>query len=84
LRSLFEAADFRDVEITTEAHRFVLPSFDAYFLPFERGGGSPGQAFISLSVEARKAVREEVQRDLGDTGGPIDVEVEYRFAAGRR
>jgi ubiquinone/menaquinone biosynthesis C-methylase UbiE len=84
LRSLFEAADFRDVEITTEAHRFVLPSFDAYFLPFERGGGSPGQAFISLSVEARKAVREEVQRDLGDTGGPIEVEVEYRIAAGTR
>jgi len=26
LNSLFEAADFRDVEITTERHRFVLPS----------------------------------------------------------
>jgi hypothetical protein len=85
LRSLFEAADFRDVEkITTEAHRFVLPSFDTYFEPFERGAGSPGQAFVSLSVEARKAVREEVRRDLGDTGGPIEVEVEYRLAAGRR
>jgi len=31
LRSLFETANFRDVEIATEAHRFVLPSFDAYF-----------------------------------------------------
>ena len=29
LRSLLEAADFRDVEVTNEAHRFVLPSFDA-------------------------------------------------------
>jgi ubiquinone/menaquinone biosynthesis C-methylase UbiE len=84
LRSLFEAANFQDVEITTEAHRFVLPSFDAYFEPFERGGGSPGQAFVSLSVAQRKAVREEVQRELGDTGGPIEVNVEYRFASGRR
>ncbi len=84
LSSLFEAANFRDVEITTEAHRFVLPSFDAYFEPFERGAGSPGQAFVLLSAEACKAVREEVQRELGDTGGPIELEVEYRLAAGRR
>jgi ubiquinone/menaquinone biosynthesis C-methylase UbiE len=84
LRSLFEAADFRDVEITTQVHRFVLPSFNAYFEPVEQGAGSPGQAFVSLPEEARIAVREEVRRDLGDTGGPIEVEVEYRFGSGRR
>jgi ubiquinone/menaquinone biosynthesis C-methylase UbiE len=84
LRSLFEAAHFRDVEITTETHRFTLPSFDAYFKPFEQGAGSPGQAFISLPEEARRAVREEVRRDLGDTGGPIEIEVEYRFGSGQR
>ena len=84
LRSLFEAANFRDVEITTETHSFTLPSFDVYFAPFEQGAGSPGQAFISLPETARRAVREEVQRDLGDTGGPIEIEVEYRFGSGRR
>jgi ubiquinone/menaquinone biosynthesis C-methylase UbiE len=84
LRSLLEAAHFQDVEITTESHRFTLPSFDAYFKPFEQGAGSPGQAFISLPEEARSAVREEVRSDLGDTGGPIEVEVEYRFGSGRR
>jgi SAM-dependent methyltransferase len=84
LRSLFEAAGFREVEITTEIHRFALPSFDAYFKPFEQGAGSPGQAFVSLSEDARHAVREEVRRDLGDTGGPIEIEVEYRFGSGRR
>lgn len=84
LRSLFEAAAFRDVEITTEIHRFALSSFDAYFKPVEQGAGSPGQAFVSLSEDARHAVREEVRRDLGDTGGPIEIEVEYRFASGRR
>ncbi len=84
LRSLFEAAAFQDVDITTETHRFALPSFDAYFKPFAQGAGSPGQAFVSLPEEARHAVREEVRRDLGDTGGPIEIEVEYRFGSGRR
>jgi ubiquinone/menaquinone biosynthesis C-methylase UbiE len=84
LRLLFEAADFRDVEITTETHRFLLPSFDDYFRPFEQGAGSPGQAFLSLPEGPRRTVREEVRRDLGDTGGPIEIEVEYRFGSGRR
>src|SRR4030095_5826842 len=44
LRSLFEGVGFRDVESTTEAHRFVLPSFEAYFQPFEPGGDSRGTA----------------------------------------
>ncbi len=65
-------------------HCFVLPSFDEYFEPFEHGAGSPGQAFISLPEEARRAVREEVRRDLGDKGGPIEIEVEYRFGSGQR
>src|SRR4030095_10287694 len=59
LKSLFEAANFRDVEITTETHSFALPSFDAYFAPIEQGAGSPGQAFVSLPDAARRAVREE-------------------------
>ena len=84
LKSLFKAAGFKDVEITTETHRFVLPSFEAYFEPFEQGAGSPGQAFVPLPENARRAVREEVRRDLGDTGGPIEVDVEYRFGSGRR
>jgi len=84
LKSLFEKAEFCDVEISTETHRFVLPSFDTYFEPFEHGGGSPGQALIALSEETRRAVREEVRRDLRDTGGPIEIEVEYRLGSGRR
>jgi hypothetical protein len=82
LRSLLESAGFRDVEIATEAHRFALPSFATYFEPIEQGAGSPGQAFVSLPKEARFTVREEVRRDLCDTGGPIDIEVEYRLADG--
>ena len=48
---------------------FALPSFDAYYGPFERGGASTGQAPAALPEEIRLAVREEVRRDLADTGG---------------
>jgi hypothetical protein len=84
LRSLFEAAGIHDVETTTEAHRFVLPSFEAYFEPFEQGGGSSGQAYLMLPEAERQAVREEVRRHLGDTGGPVGIDVVERFVSGRR
>ena len=84
LRALFEGAGFRDVEITAEVQRVALPSFAAYFEPYERGGGSLGQAYAALSDELRSAVREEVRRGVCDAGGPIEVEVEIRFASGRR
>jgi SAM-dependent methyltransferase len=84
LRSVFEAVGFGDVEITTEIHRFQLPSFDAYFGPFERGGASTGQAYVNLPEGMRGAIREEMRRSLGDTGGPIEIEVEFRYASGQR
>jgi ubiquinone/menaquinone biosynthesis C-methylase UbiE len=84
LRQLLEKTGFRDVKISREAHRFSLPSFDAYFGPFERGGASTGQAFLTLSQSARDSVRKEVQLSLGDTGGPVEIEVEFQFASGQR
>ena len=84
LEDLFRQSGFSQIEISTVRHSFVLPSFDAYYGPFERGGASTGQALAGLSDEIRQAVREEVRRDLGDTGGPIEVEAEYRIASGRR
>jgi ubiquinone/menaquinone biosynthesis C-methylase UbiE len=84
LRSMFDAANFKDVEITTQARVFTLPSFDEYFEPIEQGAGSPGQAFVSLPETTRRAVREKLLRDFGGGSGPIEIEVEYRFASGRR
>lgn len=84
LHSLFERAGFQGVETTTAVHSFVLPSFEAYFGPFEQGGGSSGQAYLGLPKADRRAVREELRRSLGDTGGPIAIEVELRFASGHR
>jgi ubiquinone/menaquinone biosynthesis C-methylase UbiE len=84
LRSLFDEAGFADFATDTVRHAFVLPSFDVYYSPFERGGCSTGQALVGLSDDIRRAVREEARRDLGDTGGPVKPEAEYRIASGRR
>ena len=84
LQSLFLEAGFSNVETHTEKHNFTLPSFDAYYRPFERGGASTGQALASLPEEIRHAIREEVRRELADTGGPIEIEMEIRFASGQR
>jgi SAM-dependent methyltransferase len=84
LKSLFSEAGFVDFETTREKHTFVLPSFDAYYRPFERGGASTGQLLATLPEAARQAVRDEMQQALNDTGGPITIDVEHRIASGRR
>ena len=84
LQSLFGEAGFTDVETHTVKHTFVLPSFDAFYGPFERGGASTGQALAILPDEIRAAVREEARHYFGDNGGPIESETEYRIASGRR
>ncbi len=84
LRTLFETAGFSDIEIASEMHRFTLPSFAAYFEPFERGGGSSGQAYVALTEDQRRAIRDELRHEHGDTGGPIEIEVELRIASGQQ
>jgi SAM-dependent methyltransferase len=84
LRPFFKAAGFGEMQMTLRAHRFTIPSFDAYFGPFERGGGSSGQALVGLPEEVRIKVREELRRSLHDAGGPIHVDVEFGFASARR
>jgi ubiquinone/menaquinone biosynthesis C-methylase UbiE len=84
LQLLFSEAGFVDIETHTEKHTFRIPSFDAYYGPFERGGASTGQALAALPDDIRHAVREEVRRDLGNTDGPVEVHMEIRVASGRR
>ena len=83
LQSLFSEAGFVDIETNTVKHTLVLPSFETYG-PLERGGTSTGQVLVTLPAEIHHAVREEVRRDLADTGGPIEIEVETRFVSGKR
>lgn len=84
LKSLFSEAGFVDFETCTEKRTFVLPSFDAYYGPFERGGASTGQLLSTLPEAVRHAVREEMRQALNDSGGPIAIEVEHRIASGQR
>jgi ubiquinone/menaquinone biosynthesis C-methylase UbiE len=84
LRSLFEAAGFAEMETATETMSFRFPSFDAFFAGAERGAGAMGQAYTALPEDLRRRVREEMRREVGDAGGPLDMEVEVRIAAGAR
>ncbi len=84
LGGLFADAGFRDVKITTAMHRFGVATFDEYFDHVERGWGSSGQIFVSLPEETKRAVREDVRRDVGDSGGAIEIEVEFMFASGQK
>ena len=83
LRSLFDATGFVDFTTSTVKHTFVLPCFEAYYGPFERGGASTGQLLTALPDSVRRAVREEMRQSLNDTGGPVTIEVEHRIATGR-
>lgn len=84
LAGLFASAGFADIGVVTRARRFAVPSFAEYFDHVERGWGSAGQVFVSLPEDVKHAVREDVRQSVGDTGGPIEIEVEYRIASGRK
>ncbi len=85
LRTLFEAAGFRDVTTAKEVSRFPYPSFEAYFAPTEEGFGGIGLQFKALPPALRDAVRSDVRHELGgDGGGPIEVPVEILMASGRK
>jgi ubiquinone/menaquinone biosynthesis C-methylase UbiE len=84
LRALLGAAGFEGIETATEALRISFSSFDDYFGGVEQGAGNVGQEYTALPQEVRRAVREEARRDVRDEGGPIEVEVEIRFASGAR
>jgi ubiquinone/menaquinone biosynthesis C-methylase UbiE len=84
LQALFEQAGFRDIDVSTRSERFPHDSFDTYFEPIERGFGSAGEAFVALPKDLQCQVRKEIRQQVGDTGGPVEIEVEFRFASGRK
>jgi ubiquinone/menaquinone biosynthesis C-methylase UbiE len=84
VRGLFERAGFGEVESHAETLRIAFPSFDAYFGGVEQGAGNVGQEYEALPEHLRPTVREEARRDVGDAGGPVEIEVEVRIASGQR
>ena len=84
LDALFEAAGFAEAESTTETFRYILPSFNAYVQNIERGAGSNGQEYLALPDDRRRAVRDELRWNIGETDGPVEVEIKIGFGSGRR
>ena len=84
VRGLLEAAGFINVAASVETLRMPFPSFDAYFGGVEQGAGNVGQEYLALPENIRRAVREETRRIVGDTGGPIELDVDISFASGQR
>ena len=72
------------MKLEAKSQRFPHASFAAYFEQYERGWEAQGQAYLALSGDMRRLVREDIRQSVNDTGGPIDVEVQYRFASGRK
>lgn len=44
-------------------------------------GDRPVRFFVSLPPDTQRAARQDVRRDVGDTGGPIEIEVEFMFGS---
>ena len=90
-RSVVRAANRRgipnSVETVMETRAFHFPSFDAYFEPFEQGGGPWGSAYAGLSSEARRAAREDVRRILAgnmSADGGVTIEADILFGCGTK
>ena len=79
LRLLFNEVGLADFKTDTVRHTFVLPSFEAYYRPFERGRRfhRPGAGCAS------KKIRRAILSGAAPLG-PVEAEAEYRIASGRR
>jgi SAM-dependent methyltransferase len=83
-RALFLEAGFRDVETLLETRSFEFPSFDAYFEPFEQGGGPWGEEYAALPEELRRIIRNDRYHELGGRTGPVTVDVDILFCCGKK
>src|SRR5262249_12337198 len=84
LRTTFQHAGFERVEIYSETIHVSRPPFADYCGPWERGGGSVGQAFIALPEAERATIREDVRQAVADEGGPVIIDQKTWFARGIR
>jgi ubiquinone/menaquinone biosynthesis C-methylase UbiE len=80
LSALLREANFTEIETFTETRHFTCPSFEAYFEEVEAGSGTFGRAYLTLPEDQRRAIREEVRRDVGGGNGQVEIDVELRIA----
>ena len=85
LESLLRQAGFDDVRVKRETRDGTFESFDEYWRPIETGVGSIPQAYLMLSDNERRSVREEVRRQLSrfERGTALHMSVEMLIGHGR-
>jgi SAM-dependent methyltransferase len=85
LEGLLTGAGFRSSHVEREKREVVYESFDDYWSPIEAGTGSLPQAYLALSEEDRRPVREEVRKRLSqfESNGRLRISVEMLIGSGR-
>jgi ubiquinone/menaquinone biosynthesis C-methylase UbiE len=86
LRVLLAEAGFSDVEIERDCREIQFPSFDDYFGGIENGATLSGQEYVRLPEGLRRAVREDVRRELriGTSEGAVTINMEVLVGSGQR
>lgn len=76
---------FRDVRVERATREGSFESFEDYWDPIEAGVGSMPQAYLRLSAEDRRAVRDEVRSRLSrfESNGKLRLSVEMLIGSGR-
>ena len=65
----------------------AMARISRHFVPFMLDAGhlAAGHRLLDVATgTGLQAVREDIRQSVGDTGGPVDIDVQYRFASGRR
>ena len=71
--------DVQSGTLDTSAH---YESFDDFWTPFTFAVGPAGTHLSKLTAEQRDAIREACRRELGEPGGPFDLDARAWYARG--
>jgi ubiquinone/menaquinone biosynthesis C-methylase UbiE len=71
--------DIQSGTLDTSAH---YESFDDFWTPFTYAVGPAGTHLSKLTAEQRDAIREACRRELGEPGGPFDLDARAWYARG--
>jgi len=85
LQEMFGAAGFREIRVQRERQEGIVDSFDEYWAPIEAGSGQLPQAYLALSPEGRRAVKDEVRERLSrfEVAGRLVMSAEMLIVSGR-
>jgi ubiquinone/menaquinone biosynthesis C-methylase UbiE len=86
LAAALGAAGFQETRVAPVRQVVAFDSFEDYLAPIAAGGARAGQLYQSLSDGPRRAVQEEMRRELAafEQEGRLVLETEALLAVGRR